>query len=456
MSSKDLLDEDVSTQSESKVKMSDFLQRQKTKITSETNVGEKAKILEATLNTVTQAAKEYEGDLKVQLTELYNFLDQIGVQFDGFKKLNEKEQGLIDAAIKAHENTKTEVAIAQNNLATANAIPNTWWQRLWGRTGKVNNADAEVKRLKAKETATENAIKTAEDDAELLFRQRLQNADMEQAMDHVKDLSEKCMAQIAERETELKNAEGELKVALEQSNETHLAATKKKEVEEENLQAVEARLAVAKQELGLLTDHDSPEYTAKLQECQEIEREIEENKTRIQVCDAVVKSKESFEMKHNLAMKTIIAQRGNLKTMRAKLKSDLEARESFYLAYLTAMKAANDQKLLATLEKMGVKTDEDVASNLAAMYTASSRSRQEMMAYMPQHNKKLFAVLNALNEAAVNIKAQDEKLKEEYSKMFGEGVQSLFKTDNTEDKANETPANNNGGGTTGSSADLLS
>ena len=178
--------------------------------------------------------------------------------------------------------------------------------------------------------------------------------------------------------------------------------------------------------MNKITDQDSEAFTKKKQEVYVIEQQLEEWQAKINVCIAIAESKNSFEKKHNLVLKTLTAQRGNLKAMRGKLQSDLDARASYYESYLIIVKAGNDQKLSDYLEKIGVTTDEGVAEVVAQMYVASSKTRQEMMESIPLHNKRLMNILKALHVASVEIREKDEELKNAFANFNKDSIQDEF------------------------------
>lgn len=450
----DLLDFKVETGGSKS--MSDIFAQSKTAFeNSKGNVDVQAKILNATLESVTQTAEANKSDLKTQLDQLYEFLESIGIQFEGFKKLNDEETKLIDKAKGRKASADDELNAAEAALKVVEDIPayslfspSTWW-----KSKKLAKANARLTAAKTEQTNSIQGIKDAEDTAETLFRARLDKADMKQAMDHIAFITQKAIDQIINRENEINSAEEELLTVLEAGNKTHLKALRKKEDTEVELEKSKGRHAIALQELQAMTDQNSDEAIAKKQEVRTIELEIQNYEAVINTCMAIAESKNSFEKKHSLTLKTLTSQKGNLRAMRGKLKSDLEARASYYEAYLTIMKAGNDQKLSDILEKIGVKTDEGVASAISEMYVASNKTRQAMMEAIPQHNQYLRGVLQALNIAGAEIDKKDSELKKAFEDFNRDSVHKEFETYGNDDKSGD------GGDkkttTTGTTADLL-
>lgn len=408
---------------------------------SEGKLDVQQKILEATLDTVTQSNSLKEADLKQSLDKLFEYLESIGVQFEGFKKLNANEQKLIDDAINRKKNADAAVITTDANVVTAEAMRNTWWNRTFnGRNRKIREAKEAATTAKTEAANAEAGIKTAENEAETMFRQRLEKADMQQAMDHIAFITQKAIEQIKKREAEINEAESELLAVLQKGNETRIKAIQQRTVAEEQLEKTKETYQRELDALNKITNQDSEEFTKKKQEVYVLEQQIEEWQAKINVCQAIAESKNSFEKKHNLVLKTLTAQRGNLKAMRGKLQSDLDARASYYESYVIIMKAGNDQKLSEYLEKIGVTTDEGVAEVVAEMYVASSKTRQEMMESIPLHNKRLMNILKALHTASIEIRKKDDELKKSFENFNKNSIQDEF------DKSFITPTDNGGEG----------
>jgi len=130
--------------------------------------------------------------------------------------------------------------------------------------------------------------------------------------------------------------------------------------------------------------------------------------------------------KHNLALKTLTVIRTNMQTQRAKLDSDTKERINYYQGYTTALKARTDQEFAAILEKLGVKTDETIATTLAAMYTASSTTRQEVMENIPEHERKMAETYKSVAESMANIRERDAEIKANFDANYGIEVEELF------------------------------
>ena len=71
------------------------------------------------------------------IKDLTDYQDEVGIMFEGFSALNPAEQKIIDDAIKRLERAKVE-------LEDANAKPDTFWNNLWGRKGKIKEAEQEL------------------------------------------------------------------------------------------------------------------------------------------------------------------------------------------------------------------------------------------------------------------------------------------------------------------------
>ena len=298
----DLLDFEVKTEKS----MGDIFSQTKVKLEqSKGDVGMQQKILEATLDTVSQTDSLKKADLKQSLDKLFEYLESIGIQFEGFKKLNDSEQKLIDDATNRKKNADQIVLNAEAALNEVNAIgdyslfsPSTWW-----KSKKVKKATNALTDAKTDQKNAEAGVKQAENDAESLFRARLEKADMQEAMDHIAFITQKAIEQIKNREAEINEAETELLEVLKKGNETRIKAIQQRTKAEEELAKTKETYARELDLLNKITDQDSEAFTKKKQEVYVIEQQIEEWQAKINVCIAIAESKNSFEKKHNLVLK---------------------------------------------------------------------------------------------------------------------------------------------------------
>lgn len=459
----DLLDMD-DAKSKSSTSISDLISQTTSKLKNvkEDDIETRNRILAATLEDVPRITAATKSDLKSNLDELFNFLDSIGLQFDGFKKFNDTEQGIIDTA----EGAKTAAQETFNNavilLKQKEDIEDTWWERLWGRASKIQKAKVARDAAKTALTLAEERIKAAKNEAEIMFRQRLETSDMQEYMDHVAVLSEKCIQLMKKRMEELSEDSAAIEAVLQEGNKTLILATQKKAEAEQKAIDVNGLITQETEALGNIKDTQSDAYAKQSTKIRELQRELEEWNGKVFVADSIIKSKESFELKQQQALIAIATLKNNIKAMQAKLKSDSEARPSVYAGYLTAIKAANDQKLASQLDETGRKTDENVATNFAEIAVGADKARQDMMTRVPKHNEHLFEIIGAMQEAREISRKRDLELAEMIEKGFGEGTYKLFNPSYSSEPENNAsngaqPANGGGAasGGNGSSSDLL-
>lgn len=414
------------------------LDKMRTELAVEKDPAQRQKILTATLDSIRETAVEDKDNLLTAIKALTDFQDSIGVQFEGFLKMTDQELAVIKIAEKA-------LADAEAAKVAAAQVPDTWWQRLWGRE----------KRIVRTEEAVKNAQKALEDAGNLakqMHRTRMEQAGIETLLDEYSFRSSKLCAQLKEREEQILQVETDIKDQIKEANRIHGEALKLKEKFEGEL---EVATALQKQEnagLEAITDKQSKEYSDQLAKVSAANQKVEELKSKLNQAMALASSKDSFVHKHDVTARVLTTIRGNLATHRTKLQSDTEERVFYYQGYTTALKARNDQELASILEKLGVKTDENIASTLAQMLTGSAKARQEMMESIPEHEKYMAGIYSALAESLSVIRKKDADIKENFENRFGIDVSKFFEEsyDNTNGASNDADKGSTGNaGSTG-------
>ncbi len=128
------------------------IDQMKSKLAQEDDPESRQKILNATLDNVVDMAEKDRTTLLDAIKDLTDYQDEVGIMFEGFSALNAAEQKIIDDAIKRLERSKVE-------LEDANNKPDTWWNNLWGRKGKIKDAEAELKNAQKVRDAADNKAK---------------------------------------------------------------------------------------------------------------------------------------------------------------------------------------------------------------------------------------------------------------------------------------------------------
>ena len=189
-----------------------------------------------------------------------------------------------------------------------------------------------------------------------------------------------------------------------------------------------------------------------------IEQKVEELNGRMKAYTSLAASKDSFVHKHNLTIKVLTGLRSNLLTQRAKLQSDTEERIKYYEGYAVALKARTDQEFAAILETLGVKTDENVAKTLAAIYTASTKASQEMMESIPEHEKKMHEIYKSYAESLATARERDAEIHKNFENRYGIEAKEIFEEYYATESAGDEGAGATEGASEGSGAtdDLLS
>jgi chromosome segregation ATPase len=409
----DLLETDsASKQEKVDVNWGRAVDQMKSKLAQEDDPEVRQKILNATLDDVVGMAETDRKSLLDAIKDLTDYQDEVGIIFEKFSTLNAKEQKVIDDAQKGLERAKIA-------LEDAEKVKDNWWNNLWGRKSKI----------KARQTELEAAQKTrdgADMKAKAMFQERIETADIQTLLNELSYKSQAAVGRLKTRETEIKEVEEKLKVAIVEASKNHTKSLEKKKETEDKLEEQYALLKQARQALEEISDKQSSAYSEAIGKVTTIEQKVEELEGLKNAYTTLAASKDSFVHKHNLTIKVLTSLRSNLQTHRAKLKSDTDERLKYYDGYVVALKARTDQEFAAILEHLGVKTDEHIGQTLASMHTASAKARQEMMDNIPVHEKVMQGVYSSYAEALQEIRVKDADIQKDFANRYGIDMKEIF------------------------------
>lgn len=442
----DLLETSSQSEKQVDVNWGKTIDQMKSKLSQEESPEVRQKILNATLDDVVKMAETDRRTLLDAIKDLTDYQDEVGIIFEKFSTLNEKEQKVIDDAQARLERAKKE-------LADAEAVKDTWWNNLFGRKSKIKKSQAELE-------AAEKDRSFADNKAKAMFQERIEKADIQTLLSELSFKSQAAVNRLKSREVEIKEVEDKLQTAIVEASKNHTKALEKKEETEAKLEEQYALLKQARQELEEIVDKQSTEYSNAISKVTVLEQKVEELEGLKNAYITLAASKDSFVHKHNLTIKVLTSLRSNLQTHRAKLKSDTEERIKYYDGYVVALKARTDQEFAAILEHLGVKTDEHIGQTLASMHTASSKARQDMMENIPVHEKVMKGIYSSYAESLQEIRTKDSEIRKDFANRYGIDMKELFEdyynAENTVPKNDGEPDAEKPASSGGEEEDLLS
>ncbi len=409
----DLLETD-SGESQEKVNIDwgKTMDQMKSKLAQEDDPQVRQKILNATLDDVVGMAEKDRTSLLDAIKDLTDYQDEVGIIFEKFSTLNADEQKVIDKAQSALERAKIELEDAEN-------AKDNWWNNLWGRKARIKKKELELKQIQKERDGADLIAKQ-------MFQERIENADVKTLLNELSFKSQAAVTRLKNREVEIKEVEEKLQVAIVEASKNHNKALEKKKETEDKLEEQYALLKQARTELEEVTDKQSTAYSEVIAKITTLEQKVEELEGLKNAYTTLAASKDSFVHKHNLTIKVLTSLRSNLQTHRAKLKSDTDERLKYYDGYVVALKARTDQEFAAILEHLGVKTDEHIGVTLAAMHTASSKARQDMMDNIPVHEKVMQGVYATYAEALQEIREKDAAIQKNFANRYGIDMKEIF------------------------------
>ena len=318
-------------------------------------------------------------------------------------------------------------------LEDAQNVKDSWWNNLWGRKAKIKKAEEAL-------TLAQKVRDGADMKAKQMFQERIETADIKTLLSELSYKSQAAVTRLKNREVEIKEVEDKLQVAIVEASKNHTKSLEKKKETEDKLEEQYALLKQARAALEEISDKQSAAYSDAIGKVTTIEQKVEELEGLKNAYTTLAASKDSFVHKHNLTIKVLTSLRSNLQTHRAKLKSDTDERLKYYDGYVVALKARTDQEFAAILEHLGVKTDEHIGQTLAAMHTASSKARQEMMDNIPVHEKVMQGVYGSYAESLQEIREKDAEIQKDFANRYGIDMKELFEEFYASD--GDAPSNN--------------
>lgn len=345
-----------------------------------------------------------EQDLQELMLHLRTMLDSCGGEFAKLQELNDEELQLIEKA-------KKELGISEDELKDAEGMSNAW-NILFGY--KNNKVKAQKEKL---DQATAN-VKSAEEEANRRYRERLKNADIKESLDRIISQVSGMVQVIEEMIVEVDKQIDALKNRKELSFQTkEKAATVMKERKQE-LDDIEARLKQAEIELDEM-QNSTPEHTEQQKKIADLREQRAEIKGKYNIALGIFQSKERFVDQIVVHLEAQTTTKNNLKQLIGQLKSDTEERIATYDSGLQLIQSATAQEAASIYEEAGVKTDQKLTEIAAKVFVSSEKDRIERVKKHPQRLSELHQVLVAMAQATQKYKEQDAELMKQHQEKYG-------------------------------------
>jgi len=394
-----------------------------------------ANIIDSNFETINDDVKESEQDLQELMLHLRSMLDGAGGEFAKLQELNPDEQKIVN-------NAKKKLAEADEALKDAEGMSNAWNILFGYKNSKVKSSKTAIE-------DTQAALKTAEAEANKMYRNRLRNADMEESLHRI--ISQvQGMTGIIEGMVE----DTDVQIQALKNRKELSFATKEKAAEvmksrKADLESLESELK--REESSILElQNNSPEYTAQEKKIADLREQRAELKGKYNIALGIFQSKERFVEQIVVHLEAQTVTKNNLKQLIGQLKSDTEERITTYESGLQLVKAATAQEAASIYEDAGAKTDQKITEIAAKVLVGSEKDRITRIKKHPKRMTELHSVLVGLAEATAKFKAQDAKLMKEHSEKFGIDISETFSFNHeeggvpTEGDSSPTPSGNDG------------
>ncbi|MBX2846440.1 MAG: hypothetical protein KTR13_09520 [Saprospiraceae bacterium] len=399
-------------------------------------------IVNSNFQTLTGDVEASEKDLQELMLHLRAMLDSCGGEFSKLQELNDEELKLVD-------NAKRRVEKAKKDLDKANGMSNA--ANIW--FGMKNRR---VKKATEELAASETGVKTAEEEANKRYRDRLKNADIKDSLNRI---ISQVQGMIGIIEGMVVDVDGQI-VALtnrkEMAFETKEKAATVMKDRKADLEDTEAKLKQAEIELEEMAN-GSPEHTEQQKLVADLRSERTDLKGKYDIALGIFQSKERFVDQLVVHLQAQTTTKNNLKQLIGQLRSDTEERIATYESGLQLMQSATAQEAASIYEDAGSKTDQLITEIAAKVFVSSEQDRIERIKKHPKRMSELHNVLVAMAAATQKYKEQDAALMKEHAEKYGIDVSKEFSWKYASDGsgAGDEPVATDGDGGTGDVNDLL-
>ncbi len=368
-------------------------------------------IIQANFGSLNQDVQNTEKDLNELMLHLRAMLDSCGGEFAQLQELNDQEEAIVERAKAAFTNAEKALAKAKDLPDLANLL-----------FGLKNRR---VKRMSKEVEASLTEIKTSEEAANKMYRDRLKNAD-------IKDSLHRIISQVSGMVKIIEGMIGEVEGQIEALKHRKDMAFQTKEkaaeiMEERQKDLVDLEAQLKQSELQLEEfENSSPEHTEQQKKIADFREQRAELKGRYNIALGIFQSKERFVDQIVVHLEAQTTTKNNLKQLIGQLRSDTEERITTYESGLQLIQSATAQEAASIYEDAGVKTDQLISEIAAKVFVSSERDRIDRIKKHPSRMAQLHQVLVAMAQATQRYKEEDAKLAEEHRTKYGIDVSREF------------------------------
>ncbi len=375
-------------------------------------------IVDAEFDSLNQDVNDTERDLQELMLHLRSMLDSCGGEFEQLQELNGDELKLIEKSKQRLKDAEMEKINAQNMPNIANLL-----------FGMKNR---KVKKSMQAYDQAETGIKQTEEEANRLYRARLQNADIKDSLNRIISQVSGMTNIIENMIVDVVKQIDALKTRKELAFETKQKAATIMEERKGELDNLEIKLKNAENELVEL-DNNSPEYTNQQKKIADLREERAELKGKYNIALGILQSKERFVDQIVVHLEAQTTTKNNLKQLIGQLKSDTEERIATYESGLQLIQSATAQEAASIYEDAGTKTDQKLTEIAAKVFVSSEKDRIERIKKHPERMSELHKVLVAMATATAKYKSEDVKLMAEHAKKYGIDIKEQFSFSHEDD-----------------------
>ena len=368
-------------------------------------------IIQANFGSLNQDVQNTEKDLNELMLHLRAMLDSCGGEFAQLQELNDSEQKVVDRAQAAYAHAEKALEKAKDMPDLANLLFGLKNRRVKKMSKEVEESLAE--------------IKTSEEEANKMYRDRLKNADIRDSLNRIISQVSGMVKIIEGMIGEVEGQIEALKLRKDMAFQTKEKAAEVMEERQADLVELEAKLKQAEIEIEEL-ENSSPEHTEQQRKIADLREQRADLKGRYNIALGIFQSKERFVDQIVIHLEAQTTTKSNLKQLIGQLRSDTEERITTYESGLQLIQSATAQEAASIYEDAGVKTDQLITEIAAKVFVYSEKDRIERIKKHPSRMAQLHQVLVAMAQATQRYKEEDARLAEEHRSKYGIDVLREF------------------------------
>lgn len=375
---------------------------------------DQVKILTSNFETANKDAEANSKDLAQAMMGLGEGFKDIGISLRELQEFSPEETRVVTDAKEFVEKMEAEVRVAQDEVVTAGQK-----MTIFGMRDKaVSSATQKVVEKKSDVEAAKKGVKTAEQIAEQMRRQRLESMSLDQSLQQLKVITQQIVEMAKGRIGEIEGNLG----AIEAGRVDMVEDLKRyaQEVEQGDVAIAQCKAEVEglRAQQGEQIENSAEWMTLKGY----VEAKINELATIESARNKAFTLSQDGQRFLEMYRVQEQSQRGLLQFHQiwiATLEEGVRQRSTLYESHLGVIRAAADQQAMSMVDKISVETDERLTVDAAQHLGAIRGNALDRLESMPEQLNRLRKVTEGVAKGTADFDERMKKLMDAFHENFG-------------------------------------